>query len=92
MGAQWFVYVLASTRSARTYVGISTDPTRRLAQHNGERPGGARATRVGRPWQIAAEYGPYDGRGAALRVERAVKGLRGRERCFWTPDSEMRRV
>jgi structure-specific endonuclease subunit SLX1 len=92
MGVPWFVYVLASTRSARTYVGITTDPARRLTQHNGERPGGARATRAGRPWRIAAEYGPYDGRGEALRVERAVKGLRGRERCSWAPDSETRRV
>ena len=92
MGVPWFVYVLASARSARTYVGITTDPVRRLAQHNGELPGGARATRAGRPWRIAAEYGPYDGRGDALRVERSIKGLRGRKRCFWTPDSGIHRV
>ena len=92
MGAPWFVYVLASTRSARTYVGIATDPARRLAQHNGQRPGGARATRAGRPWRIAAEYGPYDRRGEALRVERAVKKLRGGKRCSWAPNSETRQA
>jgi len=92
MGAPWFVYVLVSTRSARTYVGMTTDPERRLAQHNGERPGGARATRAGRPWRIAVEYGPYDGRGEALRVERSVKELRGRKRFSWDPDSETRQV
>lgn len=82
----WFVYVLASTRLSRTYVGITTDPARRLAQHNGELSGGARSTRAGRPWRLAAEYGPYDGRGAALRAERAVKRLSGRRRFSWTPD------
>jgi predicted GIY-YIG superfamily endonuclease len=86
MAAPWFVYVLASTRLSRTYVGISTDPARRLAQHNGELPGGARTTRAGRPWWVAAEYGPYLGRGEALRAERAVKRLRGRSRFSWTPD------
>jgi predicted GIY-YIG superfamily endonuclease len=92
MGTQWFVYVLASTHSNRTYVGITTDPLRRLAQHNGELPGGARATRAGRPWRVAAEYGPYEGRGDALRVERAVKRLRGRHRFSWTPGSDLRKV
>jgi predicted GIY-YIG superfamily endonuclease len=90
MGDRWFVYVLVSTRSRRTYVGITTDSERRLAQHNGEIPGGARATRAARPWRVAAEYGPYDGRGEALRVERAVKRLRGRQRFSWTPGPESR--
>ena len=88
MEETWFVYVLASKRSARTYVGITTDPTRRLAQHNGERPGGARTTRAGRPWRLAARYGPYAGRGEALRVEHAVKKLRGRRRLRWVPPPE----
>jgi len=85
MEAPWFVYVLASKRSARTYVGITTDPTRRLAQHNGDRAGGARTTRAGRPWRMAAQYGPYAARGEALRVEHAVKRLRGRRRFSWLP-------
>jgi len=92
MGAPWFVYVLASTRLPRTYVGITTDPMRRLAQHNGELPGGARATRAGRPWRVAAEYGPYDGRGEALRVEHTLKKLSGRKRLCWTPGAETRRL
>ena len=92
MGERWLVYVLASTRSRRTYVGITVDSERRLAQHNGELPGGARATRAGRPWRVAAEYGPYDGRGEALRIERAVKRLRGPQRFLWTPGSDTRRL
>ncbi|MBM4014123.1 MAG: GIY-YIG nuclease family protein [Planctomycetes bacterium] len=74
----WFVYVLAS--ATRTYVGITTDLDRRLEQHNGTRRGGARATRAGRPWRLARRWGPFASRGEALRLEYAVKRLRGRRR------------
>ena len=83
--ATWFVYVLWSESRGRTYVGISTDPERRLAQHNGERPGGARATRGGRPWVIGARYGPYPDRSQASREELRVKALRGRQRLTAGP-------
>lgn len=86
--AGWSVYVLVSTEMRRTYVGVTTDLTRRVAQHNGEQRGGARSTRAGRPWKLAAEYGPFDGRGEAQRVERAVKRLRGAARFTWTASPE----
>ena len=84
MSSSWTVYVLRSLTKNRTYVGITTDIERRLAQHNGDRAGGARATRAGRPWTVAARYGPYPTRAAALRVEYAVKKLRGRARLQYT--------
>ncbi len=82
---RWSVYVLISADRGRTYVGVTTDLERRLAQHNGGRPGGARSTRAGRPWQVGAVHGPYATRGEALRVERRVKRLRGRRRLAWQP-------
>jgi len=85
MPVYWFVYVLASSRLKRTYVGVSTDPTRRLLQHNGDQAGGAKATRAGRPWRIAALYGPYTCRGDAQRTERSVKSLRGQQRLQLLP-------
>lgn len=75
--------MLVSQISGRTYVGIALDPAQRLAQHNGEKPGGAKSTRAGRPWSIAASYGPFATRGQALRAELAVKKLRGRRRLAW---------
>ena len=45
----WTVYVLCSETLATTYVGVTNDLERRLEQHNGEQPGGARSTRGGRP-------------------------------------------
>lgn len=79
-GSGWVVYVLVSADRRRTYVGITTDPERRLAQHNGRAPGGARATRAGRPWRIGAQHGPYADRGDALRLEARLKRRRGRAR------------
>lgn len=81
----WLVYVLSSRRAKRTYVGIALDVAARLEQHNGRTPGGARATRAGRPWKLRTTYGPYDTRAEAQRAEHAVKRLRGKARLAWRP-------
>ncbi len=73
----WFVYVLRSATGTRTYVGITTDVARRLAQHNGERVGGARCTRADRPWMLAACSPPLPDRSTASRLEHRVKRCRG---------------
>lgn len=78
--AAWVVYVLVSADERRTYVGITTDLDRRLQQHNGDAPGGARSTRSGRPWRLAVTHGPFHERGLALRVEARIKRARGRAR------------
>ena len=76
----WTVYVLVSRRAGRTYVGTALDTQRRLAQHNGTLPGGAKSTRAGRPWRIGKRWGPFEDRGTAQSVERHVKKLRGAAR------------
>jgi predicted GIY-YIG superfamily endonuclease len=77
----WFVYLLVSATDGRTYVGITTDVARRLAQHNGAQAGGARSTRAGRPWRVAACSPPLPDRSTALRFEHRVKRLRGTARA-----------
>ncbi|HJM56594.1 MAG: hypothetical protein CMJ98_03365 [Planctomycetes bacterium] len=84
----WTVYVLLSESHGVTYVGISTDVERRLLQHNGEVPGGARSTTRGRPWELAVTYGPYPDRGRAQAVEYQVKRRRGKQRLDWVEDEE----
>lgn len=79
----WMVYVLTSEASGATYVGITTDPQRRLAEHNGKGRSGAASTRAGRPWTLGALYGPYEDRSAASRAEHQVKRLRGPARLSW---------
>ena len=76
----WTLYVLVSESTSETYVGITTDLERRLGQHNGELPGGARTTTRGRPWRLGRQFGPFESRGEAQRLERQVKKRRGRDR------------
>jgi len=69
---RWVVYLLVS--EGRTYVGATTNVTRRLRQHNGEITGGARATHRRRvPWSIAAVLGGFADKRSALRWERIIK-------------------
>lgn len=87
--SNWYAYLLRSQSAARTYVGVSTDPDRRLRQHNGELVRGARSTRAGRPWELAALRGPFDDRSEAQRQEAAWKRLSHAERlasCHATED------
>ena len=72
---EWYVYVIRST-SGRTYVGATTDPKRRLRQHNGEIKGGAKNTRGFRPWELIRVIGPIPNQSKALKEERRVKRLR----------------
>lgn len=84
----WIVYVLHSKRAARTYVGVTNDLPRRLQQHNGRVPGGAAATRPGRPWKVRVIYGPFATRGEAQQVEHEVKQRRGPERLTFEPGTD----
>ena len=62
------VYLLRQERGARYYVGVGW-PKRRLLQHNGVRPGGARRTSTGRPWALVLEVHGFANRREALRFE-----------------------
>lgn len=67
----WSVYLLSN--GTRTYVGSTTDPARRLRQHNGEIMGGARSTSGKGPWHIVAYVSGFENRSVACRWERIVK-------------------
>jgi len=96
----WWVYVIQSEEvrfSERTgkkldgfrYVGSTTNPARRLRQHNGEIRGGGRYTSKHRDWEMRAIFGPYANRSEAMKAEMALKRKRGRAREQWKPsDSE----
>jgi predicted GIY-YIG superfamily endonuclease len=80
----WWVYVLQS-RAPRPrnlpgfhYVGCTTDPCRRIRQHNGEITGGGRYTSKHRP------------KSSALKAEYALKhGKRGTGRTQWSPEDSI---
>jgi predicted GIY-YIG superfamily endonuclease len=54
MSQTWYCYILKSSVSNRTYNGSTNNPIRRLRQHNGEITGGARRTKIDRPWFYCA--------------------------------------
>jgi putative endonuclease len=67
----WHVYLLECA-DGTLYCGITRDMGRRLAQHNGELPGGARYTAGRRPARLlASRECPH--KGVALRLEMAIK-------------------
>lgn len=81
----WYVYILQSTITGRLYTGVSTDPDRRLIEHNTSRKG-AKATRAGRPWVIIYREGPTS-KGEALRREYRIKQLkRSHKLCLKTEE------
>ena len=47
----WHIYILKSA-GGNFYTGVTTDIARRLREHNGEKKGGARATRAHRPYTL----------------------------------------
>jgi structure-specific endonuclease subunit SLX1 len=81
----WLVYVLVSADGQRTYVGVTIDLEKRLRQHNGALPGGARATRAGRPWTVGATFGPLADRGEAQALEYRIRQRVGLDRLRGDP-------
>lgn len=68
----WFVYILR-TQGGSLYTGISTDPPRRLVQHETGK-GGARSLRGKGPLALVWQQAVTD-RGSALRLEARIKRL-----------------
>ena len=69
----WKVYLLRCA-DGTLYCGSTVDLERRLAQHNGEAPGGARYTRSRRPCELAC-FAPCPDRSSAMKLEAQIKRL-----------------
>lgn len=83
----WQVY-LVECADHTLYCGVTTDIARRVDQHNGLLPGGARYTRSRRPVRLVASR-PCRGRSEALRLEYRVKRMeRSAKLAFLTNATE----
>ncbi|KAF3327186.1 structure-specific endonuclease subunit SLX1 [Carex littledalei] len=71
----WSVYLIVSSRLPRTYVGVTTNFTRRLKQHNGQLKGGAKASSAGRPWSLACIIRGFENRSEACEFESKWKNI-----------------
>lgn len=69
----WFVYLIRLGNGA-LYTGISTDPLRRLREHQGLVPRGARALRGKGPLELVFTETVAD-RSTASRLEHRIKRL-----------------
>jgi len=70
--SEWWVY-LALGRDGQLYCGISTNPSRRIHEHNTSKRG-AKWARAHRPLRLV--WSEFAGsKGAALRREREIKRL-----------------
>ena len=78
----WYIYVLYSVKTGRLYTGITTDPERRLREHNTDNKRGAKATRAGRPWQMV-KVERAGTKSMALKREAALKKLRRPEKLTY---------
>lgn len=72
----WYVYLLRCA-DGTLYAGCTTDPKRRLEQHNSGR--GAKYTRARRPVTLVYVE-PAESRSQALRREAALKRLSRKEK------------
>ncbi|KAK4285443.1 hypothetical protein QN277_002138 [Acacia crassicarpa] len=74
--SSWCVYlIIATSPPIKTYVGVTTNFTRRLKQHNGEIKGGAKASRAGRPWVCACVICGFTDRSEACIFESKWKAF-----------------
>ena len=69
---KWYVYVLASLKNGRHYIGYTSNPNKRLEYHN---KGANRSTRQYRPYKIIY-LEAYDSKHDALKREKKIKSYK----------------
>ena len=91
----YYCYLLYTDDMRKTYVGATTNPDRRLRQHNKEISGGAKATGIsvlqGLNWQRACYIKGIPEWRSALQIEWRWKQL-GRTQCKHIRDPIHRRL
>ena len=70
----WFVYIIECSDGS-LYCGITCDLGRRINEHNGLQPGGARYTRSRRPVRLVSNA-IFENRSEASRAEYKIKKTR----------------
>ncbi|WP_218310114.1 GIY-YIG nuclease family protein [Alteromonas antoniana] len=71
--SRWYIYIIEN-RLGQFYTGITCDPIRRIAQHRGEKPGGAKALKGKSPLVFRGVF-EVANKSQALKAEYRVKQL-----------------
>lgn len=69
----WNVYLIYNPNLNRTYIGATTDVTRRLRQHRQEIVGGARSTSKDPDWRLVGYLSGFQSQSDAYRWEKILK-------------------
>lgn len=72
----YFVYILKSIKTKRTYIGCSKNKERRLQEHN---DGKVRSTKAYRPWEVIY-FESIENREAAFKREKEIKSYKNNEK------------
>ena len=73
----YYIYILYSTVSDKFYVGYSTDPQRRLIEHN-TKPFNTYTSKH-RPWMLKACFECSKDEKETMRIERFIKKQKSRK-------------
>ncbi len=73
MSMPWYVYLIEN-KAGQLYAGMTNDPVRRISQHRGEKPGGAKALKGKAPLKFRAVF-EVASRSQAMKTEYQLKQL-----------------
>ena len=73
----FYIYVLHSIKSDKYYVGYSSDPVRRLSEHN-TKPFNTYTSKF-RPWELRAHFYCGKDEKMAIKLERFIKQQKSRK-------------
>ena len=86
----YWVYILKCSDDT-LYTGITTDIQRRLREHNGELPGGAKYTSARNPVSVVFQM-EYPNRSSASIEESRIKKLTKSEKLFLIHEYDKKRM
>ena len=75
--AVFYIYILYSLKSDKYYIGLTTDVSRRLQEHNNPSEN-KKYTSKHLPWEVKVFFECSDSRGEGLIVERFIKNQKSR--------------
>ena len=73
----YFIYILYSDSSDKYYLGYSSDPLRRLEEHN-SKPFNTYTSKH-RPWTLTAYFKCSENENDAIRIEKFIKKQKSRK-------------
>ena len=73
----YYIYILYSERHNKYYIGYSSDPVRRLDEHN-NKPFNTFTSKY-RPWELATYFQCSDDEGETIKMEKWIKKQKSRK-------------